>query len=131
MKHSLLVLLRAGVCACCAAGLLECTIEAFNQGNVRLNSFSLGGDAVSCGRATAQTIPPGGSVRCLLRKNVTAQQLAGAGQLQLAYPVTVAPAGQAPALQGTPLNMSSLSLAKLIAASPACSTCRNCMQGAN
>jgi hypothetical protein len=95
---------------------------------VRLNGFTLAGDAVSCGKATAQTILPGGSVRCLLRKNVTTQQLADAGQLLLAYPVTVTAAGQMPGLLSTPLNTSSMSLSKLIGASPACNTCRDCMR---
>lgn len=117
---------------CCvlaaAAGLLDCTLEAANTGNVRLSNFSLGEDAVSCRADTAQTLLPGASVRCTLRTNVTAEQLAAAGQLPLNYKLTVTPAGPVKTLQDAPLETSNLQLDTLIGASPACSSCRSCMQ---
>lgn len=74
------------------------------------------------------SILPGGAIKCLLRKNVTADQLAAAGLLQLNFPVTVTPAGTAPNVQITPATPYAASLATLIGASPACGVCRSCLE---
>lgn len=114
------------VSGCCwaAAGVLECSLEASNTGNVRLTNFSLAGDAVNC---AASTIPPGGSVQCLLRKNVTTQQLSAAGLLDVSFPFKVAPAGLVTSLQSPPFNIYTASLPTLIGASPECDACRSCL----
>lgn len=101
---------------------------AVNPGNVRLYNLSLAGDASNCGAENARTIPPGGAVKCHLRKNISATQLTAAGQLQLAFPFTVTPAGLVQSLPSPPKDVWSASLANLIGASPACSACQSCMQ---
>lgn len=101
---------------------------AINTGNVRLQNLSLAGDAVDCGANNARMTPPGGSIKCLLRKNVTTEQLTTAGPLQLAFPFTVTPAGLVQSLPSPPSGVWSAKLPTLIEASPACSACRSCMQ---
>lgn len=113
-----------------AAGVLDCTVEASNIGNVQINSFSLGGDVGNCS-AAAQSILPGRSVVCSLRKNVTATELATAGPLSLSFPLAVSPAGTIPTLESVPIQVHSASLSKLISASPACAKCRSCLTSAN
>jgi hypothetical protein len=113
-----------------AAGVLDCTVEASNTGNVQIKSFSLGGDVSNCSTA-GQSIPPGRSVVCSLQKNVTATELAAAGALSLSFPLAVSTAGTVPTLESVPLEVYSASLSKLISASPACATCRGCLASAN
>jgi hypothetical protein len=123
------------VCFCCyflcfAAGVLDCTVEASNTGNVQIKSSSLGGDVVNCSTA-GQSIAPGRSVVCSLRKTITAAELEAAGSLSLSFLLTVTPSGLVPTLESVPLQVYSANLSKIISASPACATCRGCLTYAN
>jgi len=129
---ALLVVSRVWCLSCAlfvhAEGLLECTIEAVNIGNVGLANFSLSGDVTNCSQsAPARSVAPGRSVICSLRKTVTEQEVAAAGSLALTYPLTVAPLGTVSSLRSFPLQTYAASLSKLIASSPACGACRSCL----
>lgn len=107
--------------------MLYCALDATNAGNVRLDVFSLAGDATNCSAAVNRTLLPGDSVKCALRKTVTPEQLAAAGPLQLSFPLTYAARGTVAALDAAPLESFSASLVTLIGASPACGACKACL----
>lgn len=113
---------------CVPAGVLDCTLEANNFGNVRLANFSVAGDATNC--SVPRVLAPNSGVKCSVRNNVTSSELAAAGNLVLQYPLTVTPRGSVAALQPVPIAEYAASLANLIGTSPACSTCRDCMASA-
>ena len=99
------------------------------MGNVRLANFSLAGGVVNC--SSMQAMPPGQTINCMLRKNVTEQEQAAAGSVLLSYPLTATPMGTVPTMESLPLQVYSANLRRLIAASPACGACRGCLASTN
>lgn len=105
-------------------------MDATNFGNVRLSNFSLSGDVINCSARAGSVMPPGSSIRCILRKNVTAEQLSTAESLLLSFPMSVSPLGTVTALQNPPWQTYLANLSALIGASPACTNCQGCLASA-
>jgi hypothetical protein len=83
--------------------VLECVVSLNNTGNVRLANISLGGDAVNC--MHQDLLSPNTSFTCIVHKQMTADNLANNGTVQLSFPLTnVTPRGSSSLLDTLPAS---------------------------
>lgn len=116
-------------CLLLADGTVKCNLVAANTGNMRLDNFTLGGDAVNC--TSQRTLSPGGAVTCLLVHNVSDLiPLAAPDKtdVTLTFPSSAVPGGSVPLTK--PVEFYKLKLAVLIDKSAQCQSCKACMRDA-
>lgn len=94
-------------CSVNAAGMLACTLDATNRGNVGLLGLNVAGDAFNC---SFGFLAVNHSVSCSAGKPLTQEQLWYGGSVDISVPYNVTPSGYMSFLELSPPTIFSVDL---------------------
>jgi hypothetical protein len=96
-----------GTCSVDAEGMLACTLDATNRGNVGLMGLHVAGDAANC---SFEFMAVNHSVSCSVGKPLTQEQLWYGGSVDMLVPYNVTPRGYMSFLELSPPTVVSVNL---------------------